>query len=74
MLDAFCKLPEAKYVATVMGPFNIFVSIAAADMPTLRGLINAQIERCGGVERVEVRPMVSTPKHDYNLIAILPKR
>jgi Transcriptional regulators len=74
VLDAFCKLPEAKYVATIMGPFNIFVSIAAADMPTLRGLINAQIERCGGVERVEVRPMVSTPKHDYRLIAIPAKR
>ncbi len=74
VLDAFCKLPEAAYVATIMGPFNIFVSIATVDMPTLRGLINAQIERCGGVERVEIRPMVSTPKHDYHLIAIPPKR
>jgi Lrp/AsnC family transcriptional regulator for asnA, asnC and gidA len=74
VLDAFCKLPEAVYVATIMGPFNIFVSIATVDMPTLRRLIDAQIERCGGVERVEVRPMVSTPKHDYHLIAIPPKR
>ena len=74
VLDAFCKLPEAKYVATIMGPFNIFVSMTSTNLPTLRCLIDAQIERCGGVERVEVRPMVSAPKHDYHLIAILPKR
>ena len=74
VLDAFCKLPEAKYVATIMGTFNIFVSLAAVDLPTLRGLVNAQIGRCGGVERVEIRPIVSIPKHDYHLIAIPPNR
>jgi Lrp/AsnC family transcriptional regulator for asnA, asnC and gidA len=74
VLEAFCKLPEAAYVATIMGPFNVFVSMATVDMATLRALINAQVERCGGVERVEVRPMVSTPKHDYHVIAIPAKR
>jgi Lrp/AsnC family transcriptional regulator, regulator for asnA, asnC and gidA len=74
VLDAFCKLPEAAYVATIMGSFNIFVSITTVDMPTLRGLIDAQLGRCGGVERLEIRPMISTPKHDYHLIAIPPKR
>ncbi len=74
VLDAFCKLPEAKYVATTTGPFNIFVSLAAVDIQALRALVNEQIEQCGGVQRVEVRPIVSIPKHDYHLIAIPSKR
>ena len=74
VLNAFCKLPEAKYVATITGQFNIFVSMATLDMPTLRALVTEQIERCGGVDRLEVRPMVSAPKHDYRVIAILPRR
>jgi Lrp/AsnC family transcriptional regulator, regulator for asnA, asnC and gidA len=74
VLDAFCKLPESAYVATIMGPFNIFVSMMSVDLTELRSLINAQIERCGGVERVEVRPMVGAPKHDYHVIAIPAKR
>ena len=32
VLDAFCKLPEAKYVATIMGPFNIFVSMTSTNL------------------------------------------
>jgi Lrp/AsnC family transcriptional regulator, regulator for asnA, asnC and gidA len=74
VLEAFCELPEAAYVATIMGPFNIFVSMIATDLAELRSLINAQIERCGGVERVEVRPMISAPKHDFHVIAISAKR
>lgn len=74
-LDAFCALPEAAYVATIMGPFNIFVSMAAVDLPALRGLVRSAIEPFeSAVRRIEVRPMVSIPKHDYYLIAIPPKR
>jgi hypothetical protein len=74
-LDAFCALPEAAYVATIMGPFNIFVSMAAVDIQALRSLIRATIKPFeSAVHQIEVRPMVSIPKHDYHLIAITPKR
>ena len=72
-LDAFSRLPEVSFAASIMGSFNLFVLIRAADMQALRELVNAQIERFTGVHRVEVRPVVSTLKHEYHVIAI-PKR
>jgi Lrp/AsnC family transcriptional regulator, regulator for asnA, asnC and gidA len=72
-LDAFAALPEASYVASVTGPFNVFVVMTTTDMAALRDLITAQIEHFRGVHQVEVRPVVRTPKHDYHVISI-PRR
>jgi len=69
-LDAFSALPEVSYVASTTGQFNVLVLIAAKDLPSLRELITAQVERFKGVHRVEVRLMVRTPKHEYHVIAI----
>ena len=69
-LETFARLPEVSYAASITGHFNVFVLMTAGDMRALRVLIDAQVELIEGVQRLEVRPMVSTPKHDYHLIAI----
>ena len=73
-LDAFSKLPDVHYVASTTGPFNVLVSMTAVDMPTLGRLVDAQVQSIKGIHRIEVRPMISTPKHDYHLIAISRKK
>ncbi len=69
-LDAFSRLPEVSYAASITGSFNLFVLITTVDIQALRELVNAQIERFTGVHRVEVRPVVATLKHEYHIIAI----
>jgi Lrp/AsnC family transcriptional regulator, regulator for asnA, asnC and gidA len=69
-LDAFARLPSVTYAASVTGQFNALIMMVTLDMSELRALIDAQIAALTGIHRVQVRPMVSTPKHDYHLIAI----
>jgi Lrp/AsnC family transcriptional regulator for asnA, asnC and gidA len=73
-LDALSKLPDVHYVASITGQFNILVSMTAVDIAAFRQLVDAQIQSIKGVHRIEVRPMISTPKHDYHLIAIPRKK
>lgn len=73
-LETFSRLPETQYAASVTGQFNVMISMTATDPPTLRQLLDAQLQSIKGVHRVEVRQMISTPKHDYHLIAIPRKK
>ena len=73
-LDVFSKLPDVHYVASITGQFNVLISMTAVNMPALAQMVEAQIQSIKGIHRVEVRPMISTPKHDYHLIAISRKK
>lgn len=73
-LDAFAKLPDVHYVASITGQFNVLISMTAVDMPALAQVVESQVQSIKGIHRVEVRPMISTPKHDYHLIAISRKK
>jgi Lrp/AsnC family transcriptional regulator for asnA, asnC and gidA len=69
-LETFSRLPEVQYVASIVGQYNVFVTLTAEDLRTLRLLINAQIERFTGVHRVDVRLIAETRKHEYHVISI----
>jgi len=69
-LDTFTRLPEAQYVASIVGQYNVLVLLTAENLDGLRLLINAQIERFTGVHRVDVRLVVGTRKHEYHVISI----
>ncbi len=69
-LDAFSRLPNVEYVASITGRFNILILMTAVDIVAFAGLVDAQMALLQGIRQVEVRPMISTPKHDYHLIAI----
>ncbi len=69
-LEAFCRLPEVQYVASITGEFNIFVIVLAASVAELQSLVNAQIERFTGVHRVDVHLVVATRRHEYHVVSI----
>ena len=74
VLDALARLSEVSYVASITGQFNVFVLIVAQDIVAARSLIDSQVELAACVHRMEVRPVLRTPKHDYHLIAIPHKK
>lgn len=69
-LEVFAMLPGVDYVAAITGRFNVFVSIAAADLSELRAVVSDSIERLEGVRAVEIRPMVRTLKPEWHVVAI----
>ena len=71
-LEAFSKLPGVAYVGAITGRFNVFVSIAATNLTDLRTVVSEGIERFDGVQAVELRLVMRTPKNEHHVIAIPP--
>lgn len=73
-LQAFSSLDEAPYVASVAGRYNVLVVLSATTQLELMRIVNAKIEGCRGVNRVDVRIIAQTVKHDIHEVVVRPSR
>lgn len=71
-LQTFACLNEAPYVAAVTGRYNVLVVLTATSQLELMRIVNAKIERCPGVSRVDVRIIAQTIKHDIHEVVVRP--
>lgn len=65
VVDAVSALPEATYVSTVMGRFDLCVELLIADNAALWVLINEKIGRIPGVREVETNAIMRVHKLRY---------
>ncbi|MFW0796004.1 Lrp/AsnC family transcriptional regulator [Gordonia sp. CPCC 205515] len=65
VIEAVCELPEATYVSTVMGRFDICVELLVTDNAALWKLINERIGRITGVRNVETNSIMRVHKLRY---------
>ncbi|MGV9713505.1 Lrp/AsnC family transcriptional regulator [Gordonia sp. NPDC003424] len=65
IVDAVCALPEATYVSTIMGRFDICVELMVTDNAALWTLINEKIGRIPGVRNVETNAIMRVHKLRY---------
>jgi Lrp/AsnC family transcriptional regulator, regulator for asnA, asnC and gidA len=69
-LRTFSCLDEAPYVAAVSGRYNVLVVLIATNQLELMRVVNAKIETCSGVSRVDVRIIAQTVKYDIHEVVV----